>query len=281
MNKSVLNIFISVLLCGITALTNVSAQDYKRWAIGIDAGTTGIGFEVAHQLHQKIAIRGGFSTLPYSYNTKFGVDIVEQMKTDLTTAMSNPNVEAELKKANLPTNVNDINKDVNVKSSLGLLNGKLLMDIYPFDFLSLHFTCGLFFGNNKLINVKGGMNKEVYGMLNVVSDNAPAPYNNLIDKPFIDDFEITGRDILNMNAAFSINSVKPYIGIGFGRAVPKRRVSSTFQFGFMFHGTPAITSENPKVQKMIDRELDGGITDIVNKLTFWPVMSYRLSIALF
>ena len=101
-------------------------------------------------------------------------------------------------------------------------------------------------------------------------------YNYCIND-IMDEYNLSINDIKDINAALTINSVKPYLGIGFGRAIPNRRVGVSFDLGALFHGTPTIKSDNAKVQELIDDNLDGIATDFLQKLKIYPVMSLKIN----
>ena len=69
---------------------------------------------------------------------------------------------------------------------------------------------------------------------------------------------------------------RPYVGLGFGRAVPKNRINLAFELGVQFHGTPEVYSDNGDLGNLIN-EADNEYTDIINKLTVYPVLKLRLS----
>ena len=88
---------------------------------------------------------------------------------------------------------------------------------------------------------------------------------------------IGANELGNVDAFVKINKVKPYVGIGFGRAVPKHRLGLDFDLGVMFHGTPKIDSSNGNISDALNDELESsGLTDILEEITIYPVMSLRL-----
>ena len=92
-------------------------------------------------------------------------------------------------------------------------------------------------------------------------------------------------------------SVKPYLGIGFGRMVPKptKRVGVACDIGLQFHGVPKLegyasaTTQNGTLHKWIELEaqdFDFGqdfqddledALDIVHKVKAWPVLNIRIT----
>ena len=270
-------LFINLALC--TLLFHpVSAQNRLRLSAGVELSSTGVGLEAATTLNPHFAVRGGISLFPIHYKVNpFEISMESSMETRMTTAMSNSATRDALQKAGLPTSLTDVNKNMDVTASLGLVNGKLLVDIYPSKHFAFHFTGGLYVGKERLINIDGKM-KQMTRVLGVIEEKG----TNLWSDIYADNenYQLTARDLTNINAAFAINKVKPYLGLGFGRAIPKRRVGTSFEIGAFYQGPPKTKSDNANVQKMIDYEL-ADTADLLKYVSWWPVVSFKLNIALF
>jgi len=172
-------------------------------------------------------------------------------------------------------NPRKIRDEADGTASLGLINGKLLVDFYPAKNGSFHLTGGLYIGAGKLIKIEGKM-QEAYEVLGVMKKHN----YDFFDDEFISDSGIRGKDIMNIDASLRINTVKPYIGLGFGRAVPKRRVSFCTDLGLFYQGSPTLASDNASIQNLIEKNL-GDITDLLKTLSLYPVLSFRLNVKLF
>lgn len=276
----------TVLLCLFSLLSVVSAQKsvaFKHLGIGVEFfSTTGFGLELATPLSPNFALRGGVSMFPVSISSAFDVDLDESILAEIDRAINaDDRIKPVLVEKGLPTAASDISREINAKASLGLINGKVLFDYYPLAKKSFHFTAGVYIAPSELVKAKGSMD-EAIEILNVLKDNG---YNLFNNKYIVDEekgYELTGYDLIDVRGALKINSVKPYFGLGFGRAVPKRKVGVTFEIGAMYHGTPKITSKNPNVQKMIDNELLDN-PDILKEfyLSIYPVLSLKLNFKAF
>ena len=270
----------TVLLCGIVAWSGISAQEtvkaFEHLSMGLEVSTTGIGLELATPLSSNFALRGGFSLLPFSYDATFGTNVSESLKNKIDNAVtSHPDIEADLIQQGLPTRARDINTDVDATASLNFFNGKFLIDYYPAAKHSFHITAGLYIGKSNLIKLEGKM-QEAVDVLNVLKNHGV----NYFDEPFFSDYQVQGKDLLDIKGAISVNSVKPYLGLGFGRVAPKGRVGVNFEIGAFYQGTPKLTSENSNIQKLLDDELTD-ISDVFNKLSIYPVISLKLNFRIF
>ena len=67
----------------------------------------------------------------------------------------------------------------------------------------------------------------------------------------------------NVSGGLKVSNFRPYVGLGFGRAVPKKRLGVMFELGVQFHGKPDVYP-------------DDTFSKIMDKLTVYPVMKIRL-----
>ena len=273
--------FFAFLLCFATVWSEISAQEaFKNLAIGLEASTAGFGLELATPLSSNFALRGGFSILPYNYNTILEGIVNQDIKTKLDGALSaDQEITDDLRQKGLPTTASAISTDINTTASLGLANGKILLDYYPIANYSFHFTAGFYIGSNKLLKVKGRMD-EVVEVLTVLKDHGHDFFNEtyIIDES--NGYQLSGKDVMDVRGSLKTNAVKPYFGFGFGSAVPKKRVGVSFEIGAFYHGTPKIKSENENIQKLIDNEL-ADVSEILKKIPVYPVLSLKLNFKAF
>jgi|GEM_PF-696553 len=301
MNKRIFTTL--VLSCGLLAWSGVSAQQnagqaqpaseqniYKDPGTGVKAfshlsaaleffSTTGFGLEAATPLNAHFALRGGFSLLPYKYSDTFNVSLDQSLVNNIVTTINgNQAIYDALIAANLPTTMDGINNvgNVDATAKLGMVNGKLLADYYPWKKFSFHLTGGFYFGSNKLVNVNGTM-KEAFRVLDILKAHG---YDFSSDFENNNEYGLTVDDVRNVNAYMKINAIKPYVGLGFGRAVPKHRVGFNFDLGALYWGTPKLKSDNPRVQKMMDDNL-GDAADVLKDFSFYPVMSFKVNVRIF
>ena len=175
--------------------------------------------------------------------------------------------------------VNGTPYKANIEGKLNMGNFKLLFDVYPFKEKSFHFTAGAYMGTSKLI--KADSKKPLEG----VAPGAQVQIGNKAENMFGTDAEghVHGRT--------SVNSFKPYIGLGFGRAIPKKnRVSVSCDFGVKFWGKPGLGVSTVKddwggyyYHKFQYDELGPNdnkdvkdAVEIVDKIKVYPVLNIRV-----
>lgn len=225
---------------------------FNHLSVGLNVGTPGIGIDVAMPICDYVQVRAGVSFIP---SIKFSTDL------DITSP--------EVQGYNIP-------EEVEVEGKVGFTNGKLLFDIYPFKNCGFFVSAGAYFGSSKPVKA---YNKQD-GILQAVSD-----YNNAVEDRKINaskigaelgDYLLEPDDDGNVNAYIKTSSFKPYLGIGYGRAVPKKRVGFMVELGVQFWGSPKVYCEDHKLEES-DVDGDGGdILKTISKITVYPTLNFRI-----
>lgn len=189
---------------------------------GIVLGTEGIGIEVAAPITYDFAVRMGYSLMPkFKYTKGLDLGLSDQDKADMA--------RGTYKGAFLTP-------EVDLQGKLNMGDFKLLVDWYPFKNSSFHATAGFFIGrgtvvevNNKRPFIKQGYDAGIE--LGDASANVNHGMSRYTLKPFADgSLKIEGK----------VNPFKPYLGVGFGRVVPKGRIGVQCDFGIQFWGKPEV-----------------------------------------
>lgn len=181
---------------------------FNHLSVGVSAGTDGIGIQLAAPLSPKFSLRAGYSFFPT-------IDINEDIDLGKNPAFINPT--KQIIDLDLDTKMNQAN---------------ILVDFYPSLRSSFHITAGAYFGSSDILSVgnKGQfIRSELHGKagINLASETDP-------------EYTIVTDANGNVKLDLSVNSVRPYIGIGFGRAVPRKRIGLQFDLGVQFWGSPKV-----------------------------------------
>ena len=258
---------------------NVMAEDddniFNHLSVGIGVGTTGIEFQVAAPITNHFAVRTGYSFMP-KISPKFDVDF--DSNDDWL--------------ANDPATGKKITS-ADIKGELNMGDFRLLADYYPSATGSFHITAGFFIGRGTLV--------KAYNTSPVVSDekNSLGEYKYWgssgpeLGKAPWDIYTVVSDNNGNIKADVKVNSFKPYLGIGVGRAVPTNRLNVSFDFGVQFWGKPSLWTtmkdaystegDYQKVdrKKIInDEDYCDDIKDglkIAEKIFVYPVLTVRLN----
>jgi hypothetical protein len=227
-----------------------SENMFNHFAVGVTAGTPGFGFDVATTVGNHFQLRAGFVTFP-------NVKLSTSLNTDALSGASYP----------------DINKDIDVEGKLDMNNFKLLIDYFPFKSSSFHVTAGAYIGSSKIVKV---YNKEDGALIDITQ------YNNTVteDKQAglaLGDYLLKPDDKGNVEGSIKVSAFKPYLGIGFGRAVPrKNRVGFMFELGCQFWGAPGVYTFDRKLSSDDLGKNDGGAIKTISKVSVYPVINFRL-----
>lgn len=275
MMKTVKWIGLSLLLC-LSTLAQAEEQakpadrnvrPFSNFAVGINAGLAGFGASVATPLCNYLSVRGGFSTMPIGINYTY--DDLELDIPGLPEQVSVP--------------IPNLSVDLNAKLKMNM--GHLIFDFAPFKRGDSAFfiAAGLYFTGGKLLTVSGQLDdammkalKAVQSELDKLPDNKIQvdPSNLLIE---VGDTHLHLNEDGGVSADLKVFKVRPYVGLGFGRAIPKRRVGFRFELGCMFHGSPNIDSKN--VEGESSKELDDA-NKFLKNFKVYPQMNFHLTVRL-
>lgn len=134
------------------------------------------------------------------------------------------------------------------------------VDAYPFG-NGFFVTAGLSFGGKKIVKLTGNLSDNIAigdGYLEIGEYKIPVKNGKV-------------------NGAIEVNAVRPYFGLGYGRAVPKGRVACRIELGVQLHGKPVPTSAFGDISKMLNDKSNDDFSKIVDKLTVYPVLKFRIA----
>lgn len=256
---------------GLHAQSDIEFGYFDNVSVGLSVGSDGIGFDVAAPVKDIAAVRAGFSFVP-------------TVKVNKDIHLSNKNEDA------------DFYKDIDIQGKSKIFDGKILIDLYPFKKSSFHLTAGAFFGGSEVaevVNTSPILKHEAdYGKKGLLLGSGENEYEVSTDKK--------GDAVIKLKT----NGFKPYVGIGFGRAVQKNhRFGVSFDMGVKFWGTPGVYAkainhndmfadrDNPNSWKEHhfkfselgeddDKDLRDAI-ETIEKIKVYPVLNLRLTYRIF
>ena len=129
---------------------------------------------------------------------------------------------------------------------------------------------GAVFGGDKLVKVKG--HSDELANLQGVAEDAGIE---------IGDYIIPVDKNGNVSGGIKVANFRPFVGFGFGRIVPKnKRIGFLFEMGVQFHNTPEVYTDYGQLNDLI-HEADNEFSEIINNITVYPVLRFRLCGKLF
>ncbi|MBO4810870.1 MAG: hypothetical protein J5552_04815 [Prevotella sp.] len=249
-------IFLSLLMA-LAFAQGASAQSqsfglFDHLALGASIGTDGIGFDVAAPITDYGGLRAGVSFWPKA-----------KLKTDI----------------DINDNSSFLEPTVDIEGKVNIFDVKLLADLYPLKGCSFHLTVGAFYGKEKVLTAT---NTSMF-----IKD--PSKYGKL--GLMVGNYRVTTDQNGYITADAKVNAFKPYLGIGFGRAVPrKNRINVACDLGVQFWGKAKLgamtkddwgneyyhTFKKSDLDDYDDEDIKDAI-DFADKLTVFPVINVRIS----
>lgn len=224
----------------------------KHLTLGGEMGTMGIGMEVATPLRPNIRLRAGIVALPFT--TVFAYDSHQDL-LKLVSAKGNSydymvardeRIMKALLKEWLPYRSSSFPNTVEVKEKLLRIEGKVLVDFYPKKGSWFYFTAGAYIGNMDQWHMKGEIDPVYVKAVSVVNDYLPEDDKMRLlscssSPNYYSEVEV-GSDG-KIDYSYRVFPVKPYVGIGFGRMLPRRKLGCHFDIGILYRGRWKVHSE--------------------------------------
>lgn len=257
----------------------VQAQEdnvlFKHVSAGLNLGTNGIGFEVGTTLTPILEMRAGMDFMP-------NININKTLKYDRPKELNN--VPGELLNERY-VNIPEYGAKVDIRIKTFLTQGKVLFDIFTSKESSFHFTVGAYFGNSVI--GKGRCADKTIAAVELYNQDIK---NGLIkaEPQYPDGIKIDmegyslGHDQGRAELQAKVSSFRPYVGIGFGRTVPrKHRLGCKFDFGVQFWGAPKLYDKYnndhqiKKSEPGLSKDFQDGL-DIAEKVSVYPTIKFSL-----
>lgn len=276
MKKNLSILLTCFLLTGNVALAQTNEERpsfFTHLDVAVEAGSTGIGFDVATNLGKSLRLRSGFSAIPeFNLGMTFGVDVDEQLGNK--SAEVPPVGESKFDKLSQMIEGmtgSKISNEIEMLCSPNFYNAKLLLDIHPFKNKKWYITPGVYWGSSVIGRVQNAPESmpTLYAanMYNTMYQNAindePIivmgsfelyPTEKLMEEMFsygeigfkvgnrVNDgsvYKMMPDEYCMVRAEMKVNSVKPYLGFGYGSnalASPDKKLHVSFDCGLLFWG---------------------------------------------
>ena len=236
-----------LLICGgHRVMAQADYGYFNSLGLGLSISTVGVGLEVSTPIGNYLALRGGVSFMP-----KFTV--TDEVNADLKGVPQGYPQSAE----------------VELEGSTKRTTGELLLNLYPFRSNGFFVAAGASFGGDKFVQITGHSDE----LQQLIAAGGSAGLQ-------IGDVSIPVDQNGNVSGGLKVSAVRPYVGLGYGRAVPSKRINFMLDAGVQLHGTPEVYSDFGQVDQLM-AEVDNDFTDIINKLKVYPVIRFRICGKLF
>ena len=229
-------------------------KTFSNLGIGVTASTSGFGVSLATPLSKHLALRGGYMFSPLSFSYTY--DEFEPIDVKGVTTVDIPPLDLT---ANLQSG-----------------NANVMIDWIPFrkGTGTFFITAGVVFGAKDLIEIDGQF------------DMSDPKLQTLMQYGLLDKIEVevgdqtvcAGKDG-SLAAALQVNGVRPYVGLGWGRAIPERRLGFRFEVGALMLGKSQIVSDN-LVNSSNSQDMTK-INEFLSDVAVLPQISFSLTYRMF
>ena len=148
--------------------------------------------------------------------------------------------------------------------------GHVLLDVYPFPKSSFRATAGFYLGTDEVVTLEN---------TSPVKDFEPG--EGIVIGDYIVGFDSNGY----AHGTIKVKKFRPYVGIGFGRTVPRGRLGVNCDLGVQLWGTPKVYEKQTGKDLEVTKDDLGSDSnkyfDLISKVSVWPVLNLRLTYRLF
>lgn len=299
--------------------TVLNAQEaFKHLSMGIEAGTAGAGVELALPVvSNHVVFKLGYNMLPgipVNYSASFPTSSLNTAINSANTSITTVNTQLAPFGKSVPSisGAFPASAQVDAQAKIGFGSAKAMLEYYPFAKSGFHIVAGLYLGGgdgfvcadvysdkafwssyksvtgdlssirSKLVEIKPDLTDQFKNE----ADNAIARIDEVLSnssKVSVGErtYEITeedGRGYADINV--NIPSARPFFGLGFGRSIPETHFGFQVDLGAWYHGSPELYSSNERTYDPEAMKVNADLS-LLDKLSFWPQLSFRLVYRIF
>lgn len=278
-----------VMMTSIVAVA--SAQDdsqkaFSHMGIGISVGTTAIGINVSSVLNPYLGLRAGVNIWP-KFKMKRGLHMRlesdgKHQPGECLQHLEEVNAKLSSDDWVSPSVADIMDVDVHVLPKLNA--GHVILDYFPVPRRSsFHLSAGAHIGTGTVVNFHNrhdGILMPITQWNNAMVDPEVQPvveeYNLRRIGIAMGDYFIMPDEEGNIDAKVVVSGFRPYLGLGFGRSVPHKRIGCQVDLGVQFWGTPKVYVNGERLEPdKVGDQLDD-VLSIVSRIKVFPVLNFRL-----
>lgn len=219
----------------------------------LNVGTEGIGFDVATPVTDYLEVSAGMSFMP-GFKVDGDVNVKSIRITDVTT---------------IPM------ESVNIEGKFARTTANFKVSCYPFGTQNALFVAaGFSFGGKKITKLKG----HSEDVKNFMADpQYPADVKNQVYAE-IDKYDVRFNENGDLLGDVRVNGFRPYLGLGYGRMVPKGRVGFRVELGCQFMGHMKVYQDDQElnIDDLRDKATDD-LSKLIDKWTVYPVFKLAVT----
>ena len=260
----------------------ISAQDnmepFRHFSVGVEAGLHGVGIEVAMPVLPSLVVKAGYNWFPSSelVNTDVSADTKDLKEAqEQYTALTSYQFQNKFGDEAV----------VSAGAQVGLSNFKLMLNWYPFKSSNFYLAGGLYYApkddDKPFLRISGNTTENDWAALQELRDKSGVDYDISLEigneKYAI--MEKDGKGYLQ--ADYKIDPLKYYVGFGFGRSIPNKRVGFQFELGTMIYHSTGFYFQEKEVDMGDAAEQFGDAAktavEYLDKFPIYPQIAFRFN----
>lgn len=258
-----------ILLAGVGSV--MAQSDYKRGifnhvGLNVGAGTEGISVGVAAPVTNFLEVEAGVNIMP---SFKLSGDLDVDVNTSSLPQVPVPNVQ-------YPSSAT-----IHAEGSFDRTTFNVKANLYPFGGGSKFFiAAGLSIGGEKIAEVTGSCDELRDFSNRYLKDNPnlESQFRKAISAN-LGGYNLELDENYNLQGDIRCKNVRPYLGLGFGRLVPKNRIGCRFELGCQFMGKLKVYQNGNEIDinKALEDAGEDDLSKFVKDLKVYPVLKFSLT----
>lgn len=256
----------------LTSVGSVMAQsDYKRGifnhvGLNVGAGTEGISVGVAAPVTNFLEVEAGLNIMP---SFKLSGDLDVDVNTSSLPHV--PNVQ-------YPTSAT-----IHAEGSFDRTTFNVKANLYPFGGGTKFFiAAGLSIGGEKIAEVNGSCDQLREFSQSLPSQELKDQFHEVVlstANANLGGYNLKLDENYNLQGDIRCKNVRPYLGLGFGRLVPKNRIGCRFELGCQFMGKLKVYQNGNEIDinKALEDAGEDDLSKFVKDLKVYPVLKFSLT----
>ena len=264
-----------LVACAFLSAGSVSAQFdsnvFTHLGASVGVGSTGVTIDLSTNITSFVGVRAGVDIMPkFKYSTDIKIAGVAERQVQYDQ-VRNQHPELNLPAVTFP-------QRVDIQGKANNTTGHILFDVYPGNLIDWHLTVGAYFGSKNVIDVYTTDASQLQGVYqyNNSAQRAAAGFPKIGAQ--LGDFFLEPDASGIINATIETKAFRPYVGIGWGRGVPKNhRLGFAIDLGAQFWGTPKVYCQGNELKAEDVGNSDGGVMKTLTKVKVYPTLTFRLT----
>ena len=252
----------------LTSVGSVMAQkEYKRGflnhvGINVGAGTEGISVGLAAPVTGFFELEAGVNVMP-SFKLSGDLDV----DVNISSLPQVPNVQYPHEAT------------IHAEGSFDRTTFNVKANLYPFGGGTKFFiAAGLSIGGEKIAEVNGSCDQLREFSQSLPSQELKDQFRQAVSANLAG-YNLQFDENYNVQGDIRCKKVRPYLGLGFGRLVPKNRIGCRFELGCQFMGKLKVYQNGNEIDinKALEDAGEDDLSKFVKDLKVYPVLKFSLT----